>query len=79
MIWKLMPQVNVAATVPQNFLAFEYSIALPEWWYDIITGLPDPLVKNGHIEVWDRPGLGVDFIVKEAMKYLNEEDKKFFD
>ena len=72
-------QVNVAATMPQNFIAFEYSVALPEWWYDIITGMPKDIVKNGHIEVWDRPGLGVDFIVKEAKKYLSEEDKKFFD
>ena len=72
-------QVHVAATMPQNFIAFEYSIGNPEWWYDIIEGLPDPIVKNGHIEVWDRPGLGVDFIVKEAKKYLSEEDKKFFD
>jgi len=72
-------QVHVAATMPQNFIAFEYSIATPEWWYDIIDGLPDPIVKNGHIDVWDRPGLGVDFIVKEAKKYLSEEDNKFFD
>ena len=72
-------QVHVAATMPQNFVAFEYSFALPEWWYDIITGMPKDIVKNGHIEVWDRPGLGVDFIVKEAKKYLSEEDKKFFD
>jgi len=72
-------QVHVAATMPQNFIAFEYSIGNPEWWYDIIDGLLDPIVKNGHIDVWDRPGLGVDFIVMEAKKYLSEEDKNFFD
>ncbi len=72
-------QVHAGAVMPQNFIAFEYAIATPEWWYDIIDGLPDPIVKNGHIEVWDRPGLGVDFIVKEAKKYLSEEDKTFFD
>jgi L-alanine-DL-glutamate epimerase-like enolase superfamily enzyme len=72
-------QVHVGAVMPQNFIAFEYSVATPEWWYDIITGLPDPIVKNGHIDVWDSPGLGVEFIVKEAKKYLAEEDKKFFD
>jgi len=41
--------------------------------------MPKDIVKNGHIDVWDRPGLGVDFIVKEAKKYLSEEDKNFFD
>ena len=63
--------------MPQNFIDFEYSIATLDWWYDSIDGLPDPIVKNGHIEVWDRPELGVEFIVKEAKKYLTAEDKKF--
>jgi L-alanine-DL-glutamate epimerase-like enolase superfamily enzyme len=72
-------QVQVGAVMPQNFIAFEYSVANPAWWYDIIDGLPDPIVKNGHIEVWDRPGLGVEFNVKAARAYLSDEDKKFFD
>ncbi len=72
-------QVNVAATMPQNFIAFEYSKGNPEWWYEIIEGIPDTIVKNGHIEVWDRPGLGVEFNVKAAKKYLAAEDKSFFD
>ena len=50
-----------------------------KWWYDIIEGLPDPIVKEGLIEVWDRPGLGVEFNVKAAKQYLPEEDKNFFD
>ena len=72
-------QVHAGAVMPQNFIAFEYAIASPEWWYDIIDGLPDPIVKNGHIEVWDRPGLGVEFNVKAAKQYLAAEDKNFFD
>lgn len=72
-------QVNVAATMPQNFIAFEYSKGNPEWWYEIIEGMPASIVKNGHIEVWDRPGLGVEFNIKAAKKYLLEEDKNFFD
>lgn len=72
-------QIHVAATMPQNFIAFEYSFATPEWWFDIIDGVADQIVKNGHVGLSDKPGLGVDFIVKEAKKYLNEEDKNFFD
>ncbi len=72
-------QVHAGAVMPQNFIAFEYAIASPEWWYDIIDGLPDPIVKNGHIDVWDRPGLGVEFNVKAAKQYLAAEDKNFFD
>ena len=72
-------QVHVGAVMPQNFIAFEYSVGNPAWWYDIIDGLPDPIVKDGHIAVWDKPGLGVEFNVKAAKQYLSEEDKNFFD
>ncbi|MBK9389565.1 MAG: hypothetical protein IPN68_04970 [Bacteroidetes bacterium] len=75
----LAAQVQSGAVMPENYIAFEYSIGNPKWWYDIVEGLPDPIVKKGLIEVWDKPGIGVDFIVKAARKYLTEEDKTFFD
>jgi L-alanine-DL-glutamate epimerase-like enolase superfamily enzyme len=65
--------------MPENYIAFECCLPNPEWWYDIVEGIPDPLVKDGFIEVSDKPGLGVDFIVKAARQYLSEEDKNFFD
>jgi L-alanine-DL-glutamate epimerase-like enolase superfamily enzyme len=71
--------VQVCATLPQNYIAFEYPVGRPEWWYDIVTGLPNPVVKNGMIEVWDRPGMGVDLDPGKAAAYLVEEDKGFFD
>ena len=42
-------------------------------------GLPDPIVENSHIKVWDTPGLGVQFNIPEAKKHLSDEDKDFFD
>ena len=71
--------VQVAATLPQNYLAFEYPTGQPEWWYDIVEGLPDPIVVDSHIAVWDAPGMGVDLIAEEARRYLREEDADFFD
>jgi L-alanine-DL-glutamate epimerase-like enolase superfamily enzyme len=71
--------VHVCATLPQNYIAFEYPIARPAWWYDIVEGLPDPIVKDSLIEVWDKPGLGVKFKVETAKSYLSAEDKDFFD
>jgi L-alanine-DL-glutamate epimerase-like enolase superfamily enzyme len=70
--------VQVCATMPQNYIAFEYPVARPEWWYDIVDGLPNPIVKNSLIEVWDRPGLGVTFNEK-ARQYVSPEDQDFFD
>lgn len=71
--------VQVSATLPQNYIAFEYPVSRPEWWYDIMDGLPDPIVKDGFIEVWDRPGLGVTFNEQAAKAYLSDDDRGFFD
>ena len=71
--------VQVCATLPQNYIAFEYPIGEPEWWYDIVEGLPSPIVKDGFIEVWDRPGMGVNLIPEATKPFLKEEDQSFFD
>jgi L-alanine-DL-glutamate epimerase-like enolase superfamily enzyme len=72
-------QVHMGAVLPQNYIAFEYAKGEPEWWYDIVDGLPDPVVKNGFIDVWDKPGLGITFNVKAARAHLSDEDRTFFD
>lgn len=71
--------VQMSAALPQNFIAFEYPVGQPEWWYDIVDGLPDPIVQHGHITVWDRPGMGVDFRAAAAKQRLSDEDAGFFD
>lgn len=75
----LAAHVQVAATLPQNYIGFEYPVAHLSWWYDIIDGLPDPIVQDSLIDVWDAPGLGVDFNIDEAQQYLADEDRDFFD
>ena len=62
----LAAHVHLAAVMPQNYIAFEYPYGQPEWWYDIVDGLPDPIVNKGFVDVWDRPGLGVTFNVAAA-------------
>ena len=71
--------VQVSATLPHNFIAFEYPSGDPAWWYDIVDGLPNPIVRNGQIEVWDRPGMGVDIVPERARRYLGDDDGGFFD
>jgi L-alanine-DL-glutamate epimerase-like enolase superfamily enzyme len=70
--------VQVSATLPENYIAFECPIGNPAWWYDIVEGLPDPLVVDSHIVVWDRPGMGVNLIPEAAARYLAPEDADFF-
>ncbi|TIO75069.1 MAG: mandelate racemase/muconate lactonizing enzyme family protein [Mesorhizobium sp.] len=55
------------ATATENFLALEYHSADVDWWDDIVTGIPKPLVKDGFITVPDKPGLGIDDVVDEVI------------
>jgi L-alanine-DL-glutamate epimerase-like enolase superfamily enzyme len=71
--------VQVCATLPSNYIAFEYPTGKPEWWVDIVDGLPDPIVVDSFIEVWDRPGLGVEINPERARPYLPPGDEDFFD
>jgi L-alanine-DL-glutamate epimerase-like enolase superfamily enzyme len=75
----LAAHVQMAAALPQNYIAFEYPVGQPDWWYEIIDGLPNPIVKHGFIDVWDRPGLGVTFNLPAAKAHLSDEDRHFFD
>lgn len=75
----LVALVQVCATLPQNYVAFEYPVGDPAWWYEIVEGLPEPIVQESMIEVWDRPGMGVSFKLPDAQRYLAPEDSGFFD
>jgi len=71
--------LQVSATLPRNFIAFECPKGDPAWWYDIVEGLPEPLIVDGMIEVWDRPGMGVDLVPEKARAYLGAEHRAFFE
>jgi L-alanine-DL-glutamate epimerase-like enolase superfamily enzyme len=77
-IFGLAAHVQVGATMPDNFIAFEYPARFESWWYDITVGFEDAPVVNGMVEVPDRPGMGVEFIADKAQAYLSEADKDFF-
>jgi L-alanine-DL-glutamate epimerase-like enolase superfamily enzyme len=75
----LAATVQVCATLPDNFIAFEHPFIEPDWWRSIVTGLPDPLVRNGTIAVPEGPGLGIEFDVEAARSHLPAEYADFFD
>src|SRR6201998_1802783 len=47
----LAAHVHLAAALPQNYIGFEYPVGQPEWWYEIVDGLPSPIMKQGFIDV----------------------------
>lgn len=73
----LAAHVHLAAVLPDNVIAFEYPIALPDWWPDIVEGLPDPIVVDGMIDGWDRRA-GRRHRPERAARYLSPEDTDVF-
>jgi L-alanine-DL-glutamate epimerase-like enolase superfamily enzyme len=72
--------INVCATLPANFIAFEYPSASDPWWPEIVTGLPEGrIVNDSFVDLLPGPGLGLDIDSRAAMPYLREEDGDFFD
>ena len=71
--------IQVCATLPDNFIAFEYPARFEPFWYDITEGFDGVPVRNGMIDVPDRAGLGVNLIPQAARAYLSDRDAGFFD
>jgi L-alanine-DL-glutamate epimerase-like enolase superfamily enzyme len=71
--------INVCATLPANYVAFEYPSASDPWWEDLVIGLPSRIVNDSMVDLLEAPGLGLDIDAEGAKKYLREEDAGFFD
>jgi L-alanine-DL-glutamate epimerase-like enolase superfamily enzyme len=67
------------AAATENFLALEHHAAEVEFWSDLVTDLPRPLIQNGYITVPDTPGLGFGDIDEEQLRrHLDPRDPVFF-
>jgi L-alanine-DL-glutamate epimerase-like enolase superfamily enzyme len=68
------------AAATQNFLVLEnHSVDLPQW-NELITGLPNPLIENGHIRVPEKPGLGFDDLNEDMVReFLDPEESGYFE
>jgi len=70
--------IQVSAVLPDNLIAFEYPTAMDPWWYEIVRGLPDTIVTDGHVDVLDAPGLGVEIDRELALAHLEPGNDDFF-
>jgi L-alanine-DL-glutamate epimerase-like enolase superfamily enzyme len=73
-----MACVHLAAAT-ENFLALEHHAADVSFWSELVTGLPRPLIQDGHIVVPDSPGLGFAGINDELFeRHLDPRAPVFF-
>ncbi|MCU0502567.1 MAG: mandelate racemase/muconate lactonizing enzyme family protein [Anaerolineae bacterium] len=68
------------AAATENFLVLENHASDVPWWDDLVTGLPRPLVQDGHIAVPETPGLGFTGINEALLReHLDPSAPIFFD
>jgi L-alanine-DL-glutamate epimerase-like enolase superfamily enzyme len=68
------------AAATENFLVLEnHSVDLPQW-NELITGLPNPLVQNSHIQVPETPGLGFEALNDDMVReFLDPDQPGYFE
>jgi len=66
-----MAAAHTAVTL-DNFIAMEcHAVDFLDWWSQLVTGVPQPFIKDGYVKVPDAPGLGVELneaVVKEHLR-----------
>lgn len=68
------------AAATENFLVLENHATDVPWWDDLVTGLPRPLVQDGHIAVPETSGLGFTGINEALLReHLDPSAPIFFD
>ena len=69
-----------SAAATETFMALEnHSVDTP-WWNELVTGLPNPVIQNGFIDVPDAPGLGIESLNDEVIReHLDPSDPTLWD
>ncbi len=72
-----MAAVHCAAAT-ENFIALEHHFTEIPYWSDLVTGVPNPIIQNGYIQVPETPGLGIDLNHEVVQQHLDPNDADYF-
>jgi len=72
----MMANVHAAAAMP-NLVAVEFHAVGVPWWDSLVKGVEKPLIKDGYIQVPDKPGLGIELDEQAVRKHLREGETLF--
>jgi L-alanine-DL-glutamate epimerase-like enolase superfamily enzyme len=71
-----MGSVHTAAAT-ENFVALEHHSVDNPWWEDLVTGIDKPFVREGYVEVPDRPGVGLELNEEVVKEHLQKGEELF--
>ena len=68
------------AAATENFLVLEnHSVDSPQW-NTLVSGLPNPIIQEGYIQVPETPGLGFEDINEAALRqYIDPDQPGYFE
>ncbi len=72
-----MASVHCAAAT-SNFMVLENHSVDNPWWDEMVTGLPNPIIQDGYIQVPETPGLGIELNEEVIKEHLHSEEKGYF-
>ena len=73
-----MSSVHCAAAT-ENFLVLENHAVDHPHWNNLVTGLPNPIIQNGYIDVPESPGLGIDLNEGPIRSHLHPDHPGYFE
>lgn len=73
-----MASVHCAAAT-ENFLVLENHAVDHPHWNNLVTGLPNPIIQNGYIDVPESPGLGIDLNEGPIRSHLHPDHPGYFE
>ncbi|MGA1196556.1 MAG: mandelate racemase/muconate lactonizing enzyme family protein [Candidatus Latescibacterota bacterium] len=73
-----MASVHCAAAT-ENFLILENHAVDYAPWNDLVTGLPNPIIQNGYIDVPETPGLGLDLNEEAIKAHIDPDSPGYFE
>ena len=72
-----MASVHCAAATA-NFMVLENHSVDNPWWDEMVTGLPNPIIQDGYINVPETPGLGIDLNEEVIREHFHSEETDYF-
>jgi L-alanine-DL-glutamate epimerase-like enolase superfamily enzyme len=71
-----LASAHFCAAIP-NFLVLEFHASDVPFWNDLVDGIPKPIIKDGWIQLPDKPGLGITLNEEVARKYSRKGEPFF--
>jgi L-alanine-DL-glutamate epimerase-like enolase superfamily enzyme len=71
-----LASAHLCAAIP-NFLVLEFHAAHVPFWNELVEGMEKPLIRDGFINLPDKPGLGVTLNEEVARKYARKGEPFF--